>query len=127
MCGIHRCNLNEIRTDHNDLIRTVVLDILLQNIREHYKPFRDDLENQRELIKNRSLDPVKRQELVEAREEYDQQVKQTYGTGIAYQIFKEIMQRIVTRQRTNEKSVQDQQEALIKKQKSRQKATENLI
>lgn len=71
MCGIHRCNLNEIRTDHNDLIRTVVLDILLQNIREHYKPFRDDLENQRELIKNRSLDPVKRQELVEAREEYD--------------------------------------------------------
>ena len=64
LLGAHACNLNEIRIDHNDSVRSFVLDTLLHDIRRHYRPFREDLRQEKEILFNSSLEQPRKLELI---------------------------------------------------------------
>lgn len=72
LLGAHACNLNEIRIDHNDSVRAFLLDTLLHNIRKHYRPFREDLAHEKEILFSANLEPQHKLDLGKRRRLYEQ-------------------------------------------------------
>ena len=65
--GAHLCNIDEMRVDHNDGVRTFILDTLLLNIRKHSKAYKEDMQNERTILYGQNIEPSRKLALVKHR------------------------------------------------------------
>jgi len=90
---VHKCQIEEINIDQDDMLRTSILELLLYDIGKKYYPFKDDVHNQKQLHFNTALDQKEKLELVEKHKIFTNEIKQIYGKG--YSLFNDIM-KIIT-------------------------------
>ena len=88
LMGAHQCRLDELRIDQNDALRAQILQRLLSDIRKVYAPFKEDVNNEKELLFNQALDQKTKLVMVEKRKAFHEDLKQHFGAGRGYQLFK---------------------------------------
>jgi len=48
-----------MRIDHNDAVRSFLLDTLLHSIRKNFRSYREDLHLEKEILQNSTLEPAR--------------------------------------------------------------------
>ena len=89
--GAQQCRIDEMRIAQNDALRAKILQDLLEDIRRTYLAFKEDINDQNQLLTNRYLKKREQELIFQKRQSFHQNLKWYFGSTENYNLFISIM------------------------------------